>query len=242
MDWIWQNLFSTLVWEILLVIGGATILGYFKKKLPEHAPTLVYAICGGTCVAILIFTFTGRAIVSSKPPDPITPDNIEENIRTWAEHLGMNIGPANEPVASYFAHMLSLPNNPQAVEVFRAKEKPGYLQFKALVNISPENQGTFSKMSQSQVNRIMDGLNLEINRANLGCSVAMVTAVNDQLHKTILAGVGLQRAMPIKDLDEWLFAETFDQLTRGSGLVGSSIKLAMPLPPTSKPQTVVTLH
>lgn len=234
MDWIWQNLISTAVWEIVLVLGGAAAFGYVKKKIPEQAPTLAYAVLGATCVAIILFTLTGRAILSKQPTE-VTVDNIEDGIKLWAEHLGMNIGPASEPAANYFAHMVSLPNNAQAVEVFRAKEKPGYLQFRAIVSISPENQSAFSKMSQSEVNHIVDGLNLEISRANLGCTTVMVTAVNERLHKTILAGVALQRGVPIQNLNEWLFADTFDQLTRGSGLVGSSIKLSVPIPEKSKP-------
>ncbi len=241
MDWLWQNLFSTFVAELLLVIGGAAILGYVKTKLPEHAPTIAYVAFGATCVAILLFTFTGRPIFS-KAPREITPENVEENMKLWVEHLGMNIGPANEP-DSYFAHTLSLPSNVQPVEVFRGKEKSGYLQFKAVIKVSAENQGEFAKMSQSQVNRIMDELNLDVGRANLGCTFGMVMAVNDQLHKTIIAGAFLQRAVPIQNLNEWSFADTFDQLTRGTAVVGASIKLAMPSSPVSKPQTpLITLH
>jgi hypothetical protein len=241
MDWLWQNLFSTFVAELLLVIGGAAVLGYLKKKLPDHAPTIAYMVFGATCVAILLFTFTGRPFFS-KAPTEITPENVEGNIKLWVEHLGMNIGPANEP-DSYFAHTLSLPTNAQPVEVFRAKEKPGYLQFKAIVTVSPDNQNAFAKMSQSEVSHIMDELNLDVGRANLGCTFGTVMAVNDQLHRTIIAGAFLQRAVPIQNLNEWSFVDTFDQLTRGTAVVGASIKLAMPPSPVSKSQTpVITLH
>jgi len=230
MAWLWQNLFSAFVAELLLVIGGAALLGYMKKKLPEHAPTIAYVLFGATCAAILLFTFTGRPIFS-KAAREITPDNVEENVKLWAEHLGMNIGPANEP-DTYFAHTLSLPTLPQPVVIFRSiKEKPGYLQFKAVVNVSPEHQMAFSKMTQDEVNRIGQQLALDIGRANLQCAFGEIFAVSDQEHKTILAGAFLQRGVPIESLNEVYFSDTFDQLTRGEGIVQSFIRLTATTPP-----------
>jgi hypothetical protein len=229
MDWLWQNLFSTFVAELLLVIGGAAILGYVKKKLPEHAPTIAYVAFGATCVAILLFTFTGRPIFS-KAPREITPENVEENVKLWADHLGMNIGPANEP-DTYFAHTLSLPTLSQPVEVFRSmKEKPAYLQFKAVINVSLEHQMAFSKMSQDAVNRIGEQLSLDIGRANLGCAFGEMLAVNNQEHKTVIAGAFLQRGVLIENLNEVSFTDTFDQLTRGEGIVQSFVRLTTTTP------------
>jgi len=231
MDWFWEHIFSGLVLELILVLFGAAFFGYIKRKIPEHAATLAYMLFGGTCVAILIFTFTGRAILSKTPPDPITTENIEENMKQWAAHMGMNIGPANEP-NSYFAYQLSLPSAPNSpVIVFRGQEKPGYLQFKAAISVAPEHQAAFAKMSQSQVDHIMEQITLGIGQANLGCTFAEITAVNPQLHKTIMAGAILQRGVPIQNLSESYFTDTFDQLTRGIALVRSTIRLTLPTTP-----------
>lgn len=228
MDWLWKNVFSNLVAEVILVIGGAALFGYAKRKIPEHAATLAYGLFGATCVAILIFVFTGRALFSGSPPDPVTADNIEQNIKLWAEHMGMNIGPASEP-GSAFAYRLSLPNGPgDPVVVFRGKDKAAYLQFKASITVAPEHQVAFSKMSQTEVNRVMEQLNLDVVRANLGCTFAEIFSVNDQEHKTILGGALLQRGVAISSLNEISFIDTFDQLTRGIGLVRSEIRLAIP--------------
>ncbi len=233
MDWLWQNLFSTFMAELLLVIGGAAVLGYVKKKLPEHAPTIAYVAFGATCVAILLFTFTGRPIFS-KAPREVTSENVEENVKLWAEHLGMNIGPANEP-DTYFAHILSLPTFPQPVVVFRSmKEKPAYLQFKAVINVSPEHQMVFSKMSQDGINRVGQQLALDIGRANLGCAFGEVFAVNEQEHKTVLAGAFLQRGVLIENLNEVSFTDAFDQLTRGEGIVQSFVRLTATTPEIPK--------
>jgi len=88
MDWLWHNLFSTFIWEMILVIGGAAALGYLKRKVPDHAPTIAYGVFGATCVAILLFTITGRGLLSKRLPE-ITAENLEENIKTWTENNGL---------------------------------------------------------------------------------------------------------------------------------------------------------
>ena len=228
---------------MILVFGGAAVLGIVKKKLPEHAPTLDYVAFGGVCVAILLFTFTGRPIFAPPPSASVTQDNVEEYIRHWADDLGMSIGPANEPNA-YFSHTLVLSNGPAfPVVVFRSREKPGYLQFKAVVNVSPEHQAALSKMSEEQVSRIREQLNLDIGRANLGCTFAVITLENTQTHKTIIAGAMLQRGTPVPNLNEGLFGDNFDQLTRGVSLVGASIRMALPyIPPPKGSSPVMALQ
>jgi len=236
MDWssLGHNLLANGIWA-LLVIGGGLVLGYLRAKHADKVPIALYAILGASRVSILIFTFTGRGLFTTKPP-ALTPENIEENVKLWAEHLGMNIGPATES-DTYFAHMLSIPNTAQPVEVFRSvKEKPGYLQFKAVVTVSREHQMVFSKMSQDAVTRIGEQLSLDIGRANLGCTFGEIMAVNDQEHKTIIAGAFLQRGVAIANLNEVYFSDTYDQLTRGEGIVQAFIRLAATTPEISRPQ------
>lgn len=240
-SWSWQGVLTSVV-ATLLLGGIPTLLTWVKKKWPQHGELVRYWLTTAAALAILLYATTGY-VLFAKHEVAVTPDNIEDNVKLWAEHLSMNIGPANEP-DSYFAHTLSLPTNVQPVEVFRAKEKPGYLQMKAVINVSKENQIAFTKMPQSQVNRIMDELDLDVGRANLGCTFGRVWAVDDLHHTTIIGGAYLQRAVPIKNLNEYSFADAFDVLTRGSGIVGASIKLAMPSSSAvSKFQTpVITLH
>jgi hypothetical protein len=234
MDWssLGHNLLANGIWA-LLVIGGGLAFGYLRARHADKVPIALYAILGATCVAILIFTFTGRGLFVTKPP-AVTPENIEENVKSWVEHLGMNIGPANEP-DSYFAYMLSLPNSAQPVEVFRLmKEKPGYLQFKAVVQVAGEHQLAFSKMSPEAVQRISEQLDLDIGRANLGCTFGQAISIDGEHHKAIITGAFLVRGVPIANLSEIYFSETFDQLTRGTAIVKSFIRLAATTPEISR--------
>ena len=54
-------------------------------------------------------------------------------------------------------------------------------------------------------------------------------------HKTIILAVFLQRGVSIANLNETYFMDTYDQLTRGDGIVQSSIRLAA-LTPEPKAQ------
>jgi len=223
-SWSWQGILTSIVAGLLLA-GVPTLLTWIKKRWPENGELVRYWITTAAALAILLYATTGY-VLFAKHEIKTTPDNVEENLKIWAEHLGMNIGPASEP-DSYFAHTLSIPGTSQPVVVYRSmKEKPGYLQFKGVVTVSPEHQEALSKMSQAAVNRIIQQLDLDIGRANLGCTFGQITAVNDRENKTILAGAFLQRGVPIANLNETSFVDTYDQLTRGMGIVQSSVRLA----------------
>jgi hypothetical protein len=231
-SWSWQGVLTSIA-AALLLGGIPTVLTWIKKKWPQHGELVRYWLTTAAAMAILLYATTGY-IVFAKHDVKITPDNVEENVKIWAEHLGMNIGPAIEP-DTYFAHTLSLPTLPQPVVVFRSmKEKPGYLQFKAVINVSPEHQMAFSKMSQDTVNRIGQQLALDIGRANLGCAFGEMFAVNNQERKTVLAGAFLQRGVLIENLNEVSFTDAFDQLTRGEGIVQSFVRLTATTPETPR--------
>jgi len=166
MDSFWTNILSDVVYG-LFILGGGVFLAYLKNKHSDKAPAALYGFIGAACIAVLIFAVSGRAVFTHRPPE-VTTDNIEENVKLWAEHLGMNIGPASEP-DSYFAYSLGIPNSGFSVEVFRlVKEKPSFLQFKSVVAVAPEHQQAISKMSQPGIDRAIEQLTLELDRANLG--------------------------------------------------------------------------
>lgn len=178
MDWLWQNLFSTLVWEILLVIGGATVLGYLKRNAPDQAPTIAYSVFGATCVAILLFTFTGRGLLSRRPPE-VTAENLEENIRKWAENNGLSIAKVSSTVTGqnvYFGFVITLPSRNQ-IMVFRGKEKSTFIQMQSPLVLSQEHLTMLNKLSKEQADDAIEEVTLEMNRARIGFIMAMQTAL-----------------------------------------------------------------
>lgn len=219
MDWLWQNLFSAAVWEILLIIGGATLLGWLRKKLPEHAPTIQYALVGAVCVAILLFVFTGHGILT-KQQQPVTIENIEQNIRAWADDLGMSIARTNRP-DTYFSFSITLPGG-ATEDVFRAKEKTGYLQFLSTLTIAPEHQAILSKFTLPEKQQFVSELTLEIERANLDETFG---SISSQDPNAVPAGIFVQHGVPIQSLNEGNFGETFDTVARGIELVKAIVQV-----------------
>ena len=206
--------------------GGAAAFGYIKRRWPDFAPTLAYGSLGVIVVAILLFTFTGRGLFTKSIPPAVTVDNVEQNLKKWVEDLGMMIGPAGEP-DTYFAHTVSSPNG-IPLEIFRSsKEKSGYLQMKTIITVAPEHQVALAKMSTDQVQRVMDELDIEVGRTGAGCTLIALTSPADKDHPSTLTAIGIQRGIPIDNLNEWNFSENFDQVTRIAESVKASLRLAI---------------
>lgn len=227
MDWLWQNLFSTFTWEIILVLGGATVLGYAKSKLPDKAPTIAYGIFGATCVAILLFTITGRGLVSKRPPE-VTAENIEDNIKKWTEDNGLSIAKVSSVMTGqnvYFGFVITLANgNP--VAVFRGKEKSTFLQIQCPLVLSPEHLAMLNKLNKEQADDVIEEVTLEMNRARIGFT--MQTALATQMMggptsntKPPLFGqtIIVQKTLAITDANEVTFTTKLNEIDSEVGVV-----------------------
>ncbi|HEY6764222.1 MAG TPA: DUF2299 family protein [Candidatus Sulfotelmatobacter sp.] len=165
MDWLVQSLTSRVVWEVILLIGGGSILGIVKAKWPRLAPYFLYGFAGATCVAIILFTLTGHAILSKSQPETTT-ENIEENIRKWADEAGIGVTkvPAQD---SYFGYVLRL-NSGNPVSVYRPRQAPGFLQIQAGLALAPEHMAMLNKLSKPQADEAIEEITMELNRDRIG--------------------------------------------------------------------------
>ena len=228
MDWLLHALVSRLVWEIILVAGGAGGLAYVRAKAPTAAPYFLYGIAGATCVAILIFTFTGRGF-NSKSLAEVTPENVEENIKTWADHLAMSLERQNAPDGDFFSYVGRV-HGGDPVEIFRAKEKSGYLQLKATIKLSREHEALLGKLSKHDSAQFLNGLSLEM--ARLRMSTSLEVAMNAK-REPITVIATLQKAVPIANLNEGYFADSFDEVTEAVAEVRAAINLDLGTAPQS---------
>ena len=158
MDWLWQALISNVVWELLGMIGLGVVLAFVKKKLPEHAAAIGYAIFGITCGAILIMTSTGHGIFV-KTPSEVTAENVEENVRKWSDNAGFGITKMSSQTVGkdiYFGFVLTLADgNP--ITVFRGKEKSGFIQIQIPLVLSQEHLAMLGKLSKNQADSAIEG-------------------------------------------------------------------------------------
>jgi hypothetical protein len=89
---------------------------------------------------------TGRSPFAKQQIE-ITPENIEENLKIWADNVAISLTRANIP-ESYFGYIANHPGA-DAIQVFRAKDKPGYLQFSATISLIPRASSRDVKTKQS---------------------------------------------------------------------------------------------
>jgi hypothetical protein len=168
MDWraILQSLLSRAAWEVLLIIGGGTIIAAIKAKWPDYAPRILYGIAGATCIAVLLFTLSGRAILSN-PPTETTFDNIESNLRTWCDNFGLAVQKQPENADLYFSYLVSpYPNS--HILVSRTKQHGQFLSFRQRLTLPPDDYSALARLSKEQHESVINQMSLELARARVG--------------------------------------------------------------------------
>jgi hypothetical protein len=207
MDWsgLWQGILSNGIYAIL-ILGAGAMLALLKTKWPELAPKVLYGIAGATCVAVLIFTFTGRAILSTEQRQ-IKPENVETEIKTWISSFGYAFVSMSDN-ESYFTLRVTLPSG-KPIMVSRTKQRDQYITVRGAVAIAPQHLTILTKMPQAQVTRIRHGLAIELARSKIG----FVETMPLQL-------IMVEKRIPITTaLTESMFMDTVDEVELAQTLV-----------------------
>jgi hypothetical protein len=79
--------------SIKLVIMAAITLALTRlnAKFPNWGAHARYALMTFVLLALLMFTFTGRAIFAPPISPEVTPENVEDNLKVWADHLDISL-------------------------------------------------------------------------------------------------------------------------------------------------------
>jgi hypothetical protein len=228
MDWkaIFQSIFSRAVWELLLIIGGGAVIGIIKNKWPDYAPRVLYGAAGSACVAVLLFTLTGRAILSNPLPPETTPDNIQDNVKLWSENLGLAFIKASIP-DSYFAYTITTSNGIQIQVMRSTKEKTLYLEMIATLALSPDNQATLGTLTKDQIASFTDEIAVELNKSRVGFALGVNTLPQTGSATTAQTLLVLQKGVPINGLTELGFSECTDDINFTAQLVKADTSLIL---------------
>ena len=219
MDWngVLQGLFSNLVWWIIIVVGGG-LLALLKVKWPRIAGPALYGLLGVACLATVCFVAVGRPLLSKEQPQTTT-ENVDANIRAWADSLGMGVTRFQLPDA-YFALGITLKNGNQVV-IGRVKERPSYLEIQSSLILSPEHQAILSKLTKEQAADVTEEVTLELARSKIGYTI---TGPPPGQMQTVL----LQRSVPITSgLTEATFGGYLDEMDSAISLVRLATTLAL---------------
>lgn len=181
-----------------IVVGGGIVLAILKKRGSRWAGTIAYGFAGSAFLAIIVYAFTGHALLSRETPHT-TPENIESNIRAWADKFSLGIQKETDDKYK-FVYFVSLPSG-RGVFVGPPKDREGYLQFQGNMTLAPEHIAYLKTMTPAQLERMQDEITIEMARAKIGFGV-MVPFKGIFVTKTVPITSNLTADSFTSDLDE----------------------------------------
>jgi hypothetical protein len=227
-NWIWQNLASAFLWELVLIIGGGALLGYIRAKWPHVASPVMFGVVAAACLGVLSFVFTGHSVLSKEAPQT-TPQNVEENVKAWADHWGLAMQtqpqPTNPP--SRFTLLIRLPNDdPVVISQLTANNR--YLQIQGTISSGLDLLALSKNLSKDQHIRVQFELMQELALAR---TVYRLNMAGDDI-----TGVTLTETVPITPrLTEDEFVLLLDEMGSDLNLTRATMALALhSLPPETK--------
>jgi len=231
-DWLWQAIIANWLWELLVLAAGG-VFAWLRHRNVSWLSVLFYGFAGCTLMSVLVYTLLGRAIVSREQPHT-TPENVETNIKAWADRFSLAIQKQKDDKFS-FVYSIGLPSG-RTVLVGRAIEKnrEGYLQFQGTVVLGQEHEAELKKLSPSQLEEVMDRINLELSHGRFG-----FTFIQSPTSKAIV----VSKMAPISaSLDESTFLDNLNEIDAALLLTREAVRLSFNryLPPavTQRPQAL----
>jgi hypothetical protein len=181
---------------MFLLLAGGAIMTFLKAKWPKVASYVLYGIGTLACLSIIFYAFAGRGVLS---PPRTEPSNVEANVKKWCSNLGMR-SQAITLSGADFAFRLTLTDGVPVTVAHDPMNRPGYLQFQSTISIGPEHRAALAALNASQATEIVQEVQLELSRVNVGYGVAM----SDPQH---LEAVIVNRSPVISGMTEGSFAE-----------------------------------
>lgn len=155
-DWLIRNVFSSgIFWVIeVLVMGGMVLL---KKRIPNFASYVMYAVGAGACIAVIFISFASLTWISSQPV-PVTPLNVEDEIRDWIGKSQLNIRDVSADFpSSIFALSATLPNG-QRIVIGSYKNDPNIISLDAVIVFSEDQKEMLGRLKKPQYKHLSDQL------------------------------------------------------------------------------------
>lgn len=209
-DWMFgflQSIFASFIWELLLAAGVAALIGYLKATKEKWAGPVIYALAAFAIVFVIGYTLTGQAPLS-RAPSQITPENVEANIKVWADNFQLGITKMPPQSDIDFGLMITTKGSNNPVEIRRFKQSPAYLQFQSNLVLSPEHQKIVAKLTEEQSAYVTEELELELAHSRIGFTIV---GPQEQAQPQIQLVV-LSKAVPIAGLTESAFASYVDEM------------------------------
>ena len=197
---------------------------YVKSKWPQYGDKVLYFLVCASCLFILVYVFTGF-VPFRKAQNRVTIDNIESNIKQWCENFGMPFTKTIVP-DTYFAYNVTTRSGNPLIVSRLSKERQSYLQFGATVTFSPERRAAVNTMTKDELDELISEVTLQLTTLRMGVVIATLTTpqTGNNVGQTV---IGLQKAVPINDLNEPDFGAALDDIESGINMSKSAVSLGI---------------
>jgi len=229
----WKSFFQGLAANIvsaILILGAGAVLTILQATHSRWAEPTLYGMAGICLMAIIIFAFTGRPILSKKQPQT-TVENVESNIRAWLDYFGLGVQKRVEPEA-HFAFLVTCRSG-IGLFVARPKARDHYVVFGSNIELAAEHRDVLAHLPKEKSGRILEEIALELAKTGVGYNLEI------QPDGT-LTKISLQRTVPITSgLNQDTFIGYVDQLESNTQVAREAVRLSVD---SAKQQTPPASH
>jgi hypothetical protein len=222
-----EGLLEHWVAEAFVIVGGL-LFAFLRKYRESWAPIVGYGLGGATCVAVIIFTFTGHALFSPPLTDE---ENVEAKVTGWIQYFGYGMQRIPPPSPDDdFAYLITPPSGSVPVAVLRDKKsRPGYLQLVANLQVSPEHRAILQKITPAEAYSVVEATEADVLRQSLAFALS-----GDPNH---IQNMAIVKSLVIDGLTQSTFGEGLDNVESTVALTRNDFLLALrPYEPVATPK------
>jgi hypothetical protein len=213
----WQSLVTNIV-SAMLILGVGALLTILEATNSKWARPTLYGLAGIALMALVIFAFTGRAILSKKQPQT-TVENVEANVRVWLDYFGLAVQRADDPQAHFILHVRC--GSGIGVTIARPRARDRYLLLLCKVEISKEHQDILAALPKERSARIGEEVNLELARTGVGYNLTFGA-------DGTMTVIQMSKAVPITgSLTEDTFIASVDKVESSVHIAREVVRLAI---------------
>jgi hypothetical protein len=225
----WKSFFQGLAQNLvsaILVLGGGAVIAVLKATNSHWTGPVLYGFLGMAALSMLIFSLTGRPILSRKQPQTNL-ENIEANIRAWLDYFELAVQKQSDPQL-HFVYLVTCRSG-VGVFVARPKSHGRYLAVISNLEVSKEHQEVLAALPKEKSGRILEETMLELARTGGGYNVAT-------LPDGTMSKITIQLSVPItSSLTEDSFVQVLAKVESNTHVAREAVRLAID---SSKPQAV----
>jgi hypothetical protein len=212
------NLVASLIGKAvgLIVTSGAMSLLWAKRQ-KIAGPVLVFLFTA-TCITFFFFGATGRGLFSTRAPET-TPENIQENVRKWADTFGWAIQ-KEQSNSDNWGFTISKSNSSPHIGVSVPKQFPKYLDLTNVLIFTADQRKFLASLNPQDTQSVQEDITIALAQMRVSYTFLGNGSSPDALR--------IEESIAITpELTEAAFIEHFDRMNVCSLGASAAILKAM---------------